>query len=247
MEKKSIIRFIVTLQLLSLLFFTSCEVLDIIPAFFGGGAGVDKEWERIPKGLVTNVSGQFYDDNRNTPIVNAKVFIEEYIDDPTYDLTFSRYIDSTQTDQNGKFELPFTTTGAGVQYQLLVVPVGPNWYYPYNQQVIENIGGRNVLNSSSNKLSILEAKITVVQNPYQQPLMTRSNYDNYMSRVYGDSIVFYRLMPGRMNLIYFYTNSDTHLNYFDRGLVDTVNIEGDFSDTIRIELELNGKKFKTLN
>ena len=247
MKKKTNILLIVTLQLLSLLFFSSCVVADIVIGAFGGGAMEDIKWAIIPKGLATNVSGQFYDDNRNAPIINAKVFIKEYIDDPAYDLTFSRYIDSTQTDQNGNFELSFTTTGAGVQYRLLIVPMGANWRYPYNEQLIENIGSSNVLNSSSNKLSTLEARVKVIENPYTQPLMTRSDYDNYMSRVNGDSIVFYRVMPNRKNHISFYTNSDTLLHYYDRGQVDTVNMKGNFSDTIKMKIELNGKEFKKLN
>jgi len=250
MEKKATIRFIVALQLLSLLFCASCDSCDFgafIPPYGGCGGSWDKDWDIIPAGLATNVSGQFYDYNKNSPIVNAKVFIEEYVDDPSYDLTFSRYIDSTQTDQNGNFNLPFTTTGSGVQYQLYVVPAGVNWWYPTSRLAIENIGGNNVLNCSSNKLSILEAKIKVVENPYTQPLTTRSEYDNHMSGVFGDSIVYYCVLPNQKNRVFFYTNSDARLYYYDRGQVDTINITGDFRDTIKVELELDGKEFKVLH
>lgn len=76
----------------------------------------------LPSGIATNVSGKFTDFHK-FPITNAKVKIGEYRFERNYTNggvdVFQRWIDSTYTDSEGKYNLPFTTTGNGTSYKLV--------------------------------------------------------------------------------------------------------------------------------
>jgi hypothetical protein len=162
MKKKIKIRFIVTLQLVSLLFFSSCglnDFFEVLGNAYGPGGG-SIHWDIIPAGLSSNVSGQCYDVNRNLPITNLTVYLAEFVDDPLMGLTLSRYMDSTRTDQNGNFDISFVTTGEGVQYQLLIKWPDVNWWvyggYPF---VIKDIGTNNIINVQLAELRSLKQKL----------------------------------------------------------------------------------------
>lgn len=251
MKKKTIIQFIATLQLVSLLFCSSCGINDFFEVLgnaYGPGGG-RIHWDIIPEGLSSNVTGRCYDNNRNLPITNLTVYIAEYIDDPVLGLTFSRYIDSTRTDQNGNFDISFVTTGEGVQYQLSIKWPDVNWLtysgYPF---VIKDIGTKNIINVELAELSILEAKIKIVENT-RPPFRAGTDYFSFYE-LYGankDTTIFFRVMPNRKTRIFFFISVDTVSDYYYREQLDTINIEGDFSDTVRAEFELHPNQFKRRN
>ena len=249
MKKKITIRFIVVLQVLSLLFCSSCELNDIVAAMFGGGEVPDKKWEIISDGLATSVSGRFYDYYRDSSVTNLKVFVDEYVDDPVWDLTFSRHIDSTLTDQNGNFKIPFITTGVGVQYQLSFKLTEANWLGSFSTPlVIKEMGTSNIINVQLVKLSILKARVKVVDNLHP-PMTAGSSFGSLyqFNKANQDSIIFLRVIPNRINQIRFFVQIDTVSGYYYRERIDSINMTGDFSDTIKAEFELHPNQFKKQN
>lgn len=249
MKRKIIIYFIAVFQSLPLLFCSSCVLNDfgeLMGNAMDPGAGGHIHWYIIPKGLATNVSGQAYDFNRNSPVTNLTVYVAEYINDPELGLTFSKNIDSTQTDQNGNFEIPFVTTGLGVQYQLSIKWPDANWWtYHGYPSVIKDMGANNIINVQLSELSILEARIKVVDNLHP-PLSAGSDFGSFY-KLYGvnkDTTLFLRVMPNRKSRIFFFVAVNTISDYYCLEQLDTINMVGDFSDTVRAVFDLHPNQFK---
>ncbi|KAA5823810.1 hypothetical protein FPF71_14055 [Algibacter amylolyticus] len=79
------------------------------------------EKEPIPANIETLVYGKIYDSTNDIPIVNEKIKIAEYktIGVPSgISYIFQGFVDSTTTDINGEYSLPFNTTGNGNLYQI---------------------------------------------------------------------------------------------------------------------------------
>jgi hypothetical protein len=210
-------------------------------------------WEIIPGGLKTSVSGRFQDYNLGTPFKNTKVYILEYIDDPVQHFTFSKYMDSTTTDHNGNYTMSFITSGVGVQYRVGFRPTGMNYWGCYSpENAILNMGGHNEINSFAAKFSILKARAIVIDNPYR-PLMAYTGPDSYYSygnyyslnKINEDSTLFLGVLPNRINFIHFSAIvSDTTYHSFVHEQIDTIDMVGNFNDTIEFQIELHPTEFK---
>ncbi|MGC1473394.1 MAG: hypothetical protein WA775_12450 [Psychroserpens sp.] len=81
------------------------------------------EKEPIPADLETLIFGQIYDSTNDLPIINKKLKIAEYREVGTFSGTsyiFNGFIDSTYTNINGEYNLPFRTTGNGRSYLIQI-------------------------------------------------------------------------------------------------------------------------------
>jgi len=79
------------------------------------------EEDPIPADIETLVFGKIYDSTNDIPIVNEKIKLAEFSTQGTFAGTnyiFKGFIDSTSTDINGEYSLPFNTTGNGNKYQI---------------------------------------------------------------------------------------------------------------------------------
>ena len=79
------------------------------------------EEDPIPADIETLVFGKIYDSTNDIPIVNKKIKLAEFSTQGTFAGTnyiFKGFIDSTTTDINGDYSLPFNTTGNGNKYSI---------------------------------------------------------------------------------------------------------------------------------
>lgn len=112
---------------------------------------VSCEKENIQSGIQTKVTGRL-SNYEGEPIVNAKVKIGEYknkfVSDGGSTDYFSKYIDSTLTNNNGEYEITFKTTGEGSSYRLLIDnnPIDQSYYGYYDSVEINNLGNPFVFN-----------------------------------------------------------------------------------------------------
>ena len=213
----------------------------------------DENWEIIPGGLRTSVSGRFQDYNVSRPFAHTKVYLAEYIDDPVSHFTLSKFMDSTTTDNNGYYSMSFTTSGVGVQYRVIFMPVGLNYWACYSaENAILNLGGQNIINSYTAKLCILKARVVVIDNPYR-PLIAYTGPDNYYSygnsyrlnKINQDSILLLGVLPDRINFIHFKViTTDTTYREYVHEQIDTIDMTGNFNDTLEAQFELHPREFK---
>jgi len=112
---------------------------------------VSCEKENIQSGIETKVSGKLtnYD---GEPIVNSKVKIGEFKNRFVFDGGskdyFSKYIDSTLTNNDGDYDFTFKTTGEGSSYKLILDnrPNDQSYYGFYDPIEIKNLGNLLVFN-----------------------------------------------------------------------------------------------------
>ncbi|MGB3607531.1 hypothetical protein, partial [Psychroserpens sp.] len=81
------------------------------------------EKEPLPADTETLIFGQIYDSTNDLPIINKKLKIAEYREVGTFSGTsyiFNGFIDSTYTNINGEYNLPFRTTGNGSSYLIQI-------------------------------------------------------------------------------------------------------------------------------
>lgn len=94
----------------------------------------------LPAGITTHVSGKILELG-GEPVVKAKIRIGEYRSKHNFtnggNDEFQRWIDSTYTDVNGKYELDFTTTGNGTLYKIDVVEQGIDEVQTYMAQYVD--------------------------------------------------------------------------------------------------------------
>ena len=109
------------------------------------------EKDNIKSGIETKVLGKLTD-YEGSPIVNSKVKIGEFKNKFIYDGGstdyFSKYIDSTLTDNNGEYEMTFKTTGEGSSYRLLLdnSPIYQSYFGFYDEVVINKLGNQFIFN-----------------------------------------------------------------------------------------------------
>ncbi len=109
------------------------------------------EKENIQSGIQTKVSGKLtnYD---GEPISNSKVRIGEFknkfVSDGGSTDYFSKYVDSTLTNNNGDYDITFKTTGEGSSYRLILEnnPNDQSYYGLYDSVEIKNLGNPFVFN-----------------------------------------------------------------------------------------------------
>ena len=130
------------------------------------------EEDPIPADIETLVFGKIYDSTNDIPIVNEKVKLAEYSTQGTFAGTnyiFKGFIDSTTTDLNGEYNLPFSTTGNGNKYQIQL---------DFNQQVHipnlvefiqdENIGNQEEIDFEALRLYPVDLRVIITDEISQE-------------------------------------------------------------------------------
>lgn len=220
--------------------FNSCSLdfdLDIpVPCLF-----CYEDPAPIEKGLITVVSGKAYDHSWNRPIVGVKVYLE-HVEAVGY--RKSTYIDSTLTDSNGNYTLSFTTDGVAFSYYVTFRTnhLGPFHCYS-SQYEIQNFGDAEIFNFEAVKLNIAKIKIHMIDNP-NPPLRVYTNYSwAFIYEHEMDTITSLLVKPNTINQLYFnITNPDSANLYNYR--IDTINLIGNFKDTVLREYTVRPKEFK---
>ncbi len=104
----------------------------------------------LPEGIETTVKGNIYDRRNDIPVANQKLVIQELNYEPGFqigsNINHFAEIDSTYTNENGDYEITFTTTGNGDSYQIFSQRTNQIWIYQQNAVRIENIGSSNEIN-----------------------------------------------------------------------------------------------------
>ena len=140
----------------------------------------DRDDRKIDAGITTSVSGKF-SEQAGDPIPNAKIMIGEYIYYKQFD-QLVKWVDSTTTDSNGKYQRTFTTTGNGDFYKLVVKasPVNEQKYFGENEEGVEikNIGS-NFLYDYNRMFNLYPCDVTFhTQNISVFPLLINHGTTN---------------------------------------------------------------------
>ena len=107
----------------------------------------DTEEDYLDAGIESTIKGQVIDTKSNTPIVNQKFVVSEYVSESrgfygSQEVLVQR-LDSTRTDDEGRFDFTFETGGMGTFYK-----IGPEYdetvYGTFEEdQTLFNVGGLN--------------------------------------------------------------------------------------------------------
>ncbi|MFY0483445.1 hypothetical protein ACI6PS_12650 [Flavobacterium sp. PLA-1-15] len=130
------------------------------------------EEEPIPADIETLVFGKIYDSTNDIPIVNEKVKLAEFSTQPTFAGTnyiFKGFVDSTTTNINGEYSLPFRTTGNGNKYQIQL-DFNEQVHIPNLVEFIQdqNIGNQEEINFEGLRLYPVDLRIIVTDEITQE-------------------------------------------------------------------------------
>jgi hypothetical protein len=130
------------------------------------------EEDPIPADIETLVFGKIYDSTNDIPIVNEKVKLAEYSTQGTFAGTnyiFKGFIDSTTTDINGDYNLPFSTTGNGNKYQIQL-DFNEQVHIPNLVEFIqdESIGNQEELNFEGLRLYPVDLRVIITDEITQE-------------------------------------------------------------------------------
>lgn len=132
---------------------------------------VSCEKENIQSGIQTKVTGKL-SNYQGEPIVNAKVKIGEFknrfVSDGGSTDYFTRYIDSTITNNNGEYEITFKTTGEGSSYRLISDnnPIEQSYWGDFGYVEIKNLGKTFVFNYNQ-FIKLFPCDVTINMNNIQ--------------------------------------------------------------------------------
>ena len=130
------------------------------------------EEDPIQADIETLVFGKIYDSTNDIPIVNEKVRLAEFSTQGTFSGTnyiFKGFIDSTLTDINGEFSLPFTTTGNGNKYSIQL-EYKQEVHIPNLEEFIqdENIGNQEEFIFEALKLHPIDLRVITTDDINQE-------------------------------------------------------------------------------
>ncbi len=193
--------FIISFIFLTLLSLTSCR-------------------KPVPLGTVLSASGLVFDSVKNKPLPNAKLYLFGahstfygiYYDDGP--------IDSTVSDNTGKFSIHFTADGKSIDYglQLGVLEYGgyvygtqTNYVIDYTQPIFKFNYSTNVTNAvvKGRELNYTKVHLKVITNPFDT-FFVSTNALRQATLVKGQSIdttIILRHLPNQQNQISYYTQS----------------------------------------
>ncbi len=130
------------------------------------------EEDPIPPDIETLVFGKIYDSTNDIPIVNEKVKLAEFSMQGTFSGTnyiFKGFIDSTTTDVNGDYNLPFSTTGNGNKYQIQL-DFNEQVHIPNLVEFIqdESIGNQQEMNFEGLRLYPVDLRVIITDEITQE-------------------------------------------------------------------------------
>lgn len=181
-------------------------------------------------GLLTTVSGTVMDDNLGVPIANAKmtVFQEKYeLNGEKAGYVPVNISGTAITDANGKYAITFSSSSTGDQHAIRISL--DSSYFNLNNLTKIKIGGKDTMNFTAWKLSILKAHIIVKNNPGPN-LSVTAGFNTSSAVVYGankDTTVSFQVAPNRVNGLTFGIQipGNTYPSY----LTQTITFSGDSS------------------
>ncbi|HRZ33039.1 MAG TPA: hypothetical protein P5335_11730 [Flavobacterium sp.] len=169
----------------------------------------------IEAGIETRVSGHINDIfDAATPIENFKIKLGEYrrdfsFDGGAYDV-FIKFIDSTITNNEGYYDLTFTTTGNGSRYKIHCEQTDQVWTIYQDPVLITNIGGENQIDFGFIHLYPVDLRITLTDvdnlpiqisgqlHPFSLGRLDENNIEYirriYVSKLEGQEIRFYKTL-----------------------------------------------------
>ncbi len=185
----------------------------------------------IQPNVHTSISGQFYDQANKEIYAGVKIRIGAYqgrstFEDQVYD--FVGYVDSTTTDNNGNFNISFTTKGNASDYFFEYKLFGKNVYAtPIGGGVqsdlkIDSLGKNFVCNFNVIKNYYLKLRLQVNNNPYPPLSLIAGNkqtyFSSYLCNVFGtnnDTVKYIQIQKnsGGFNLFFSVKNPTTGATY----------------------------------
>jgi hypothetical protein len=210
--------------------------------------------KKIEAGKNINVSGIVFDPVKNKPLPNAKLYL--YGSKQTFYGTYytNGPLDSTISDNLGKFTIHFTAKGNSVDYGLTIGDFG---YYSPKNYVVDNLEPMFKFNHSTSisnavvrarELNYTKVHLKVIVNPYDS-FYLRTSASGVESLAIGQSIdttIVVRHLPNEKNYYDYYTkslrdtiglaalNSNPNTHHFGVLRLITDTIMTNMSDTISI-------------
>ncbi|MBC8111436.1 MAG: hypothetical protein H7Y04_10285 [Verrucomicrobia bacterium] len=137
----------------------------------------------LEAGIEGKVFGRVYDPANDIPVTNIKLKIAEYTSDfkwasGSYDV-FVGYIDSVNTDSNGKYTLTFNTSGNGSKYKINLIEDRPLDTYLVEQEIIT--GSTNEVNFYPRNLYPVNVRVRLNNIDYL-PVRVISQFGRFVLR-----------------------------------------------------------------
>lgn len=177
------------------------------------------EEETLVQGLETRVNGNIFDELNQLPVASQKLYIGEYEDHFALDGGHREYLiqnlDSTYTDENGNYDMVFTTSGQGSLYKIMPEQTSSIWTYFQEPIRVENIESDNEINFDFMNLFPCTLNITLNSIEHlpiiiHSPVAVTSGYTfdvNNLDEINNDSSFVTRL-------IYLNTNGYSWINFY---------------------------------
>ncbi len=176
--------------------------------------------KEVPIGTRVTAAGIVFDSVKNKVLVNAKLYLFG-AHRTFYGIYYSQGpLDSTVSDNNGKFSISFTADGKSIDYglQLGVLEYGGYVYNSQTNYVIDNSQPLFKFNYSTNvssaivrgrELNYTKLHLKVLANPFDT-IKVRTNAIRQITLLIGqtiDTTILVRHLPNQQNVIEYYTES----------------------------------------
>lgn len=176
--------------------------------------------KEVPLGTRVTASGIVFDSVKNKVLANAKLYLFG-AHQTFYGIYYSQGpLDSTVSDNNGKFSISFTADGKSIDYglQLGVLEYGGYVYNNQTNYVIDNTQPLFKFNYSTNvsnavvrgrELNYTKLHLKVLVNPFDT-IKVRTTAIRQVTLLKGQSIdttILVRHLPNQQNIIEYYTES----------------------------------------
>jgi hypothetical protein len=174
----------------------------------------------VPVGTRVTASGIVFDSVKNKVLANAKLYLFG-ANQTFYGVYYSQGpLDSTVSDNNGKFSISFTADGKSIDYGLQLGVLGYGGYVYNNEtnyvmDITQPMFKFNYSTSVSNavvrgrELNYTKLHLKVLVNPFDTiKVMSKANRQEILIRGQSvDTILFVRHLPNQPNIIEYYTES----------------------------------------
>ena len=214
--------------------------------------------KEVPLGTKVTATGIVLDSVKNKVLANAKLYLFG-AHQTFYGIGYSEGpLDSTVSDNNGKFSINFNADGKSIDYglQLGVLEYGgyvynnqTNYVIDYTQPLFKFNYSTNISNAvvRGRELNFTKIRLKVLVNPFDTFLVRTDVLVRIATLIKGQSIdttIIVRHLPNQQNVIQYYTeslrdtvglaalnsNPNVHLYSVRRMLADTIN--AGMSDTL---------------
>ena len=223
--------------------------------------------KEVPIGTKVTATGIVLDSVKNKVLANAKLYLFG-AHQTFYGIGYSEGpLDSTVSDNNGKFSINFNADGKSIDYglQLGVLEYGgyvynnqTNYVIDYTQPLFKFNYSTNISNAvvRGRELNFTKIRLKVLANPFDTFLVRTDVLIRIATLIKGQSIdttIIVRHLPNQQNVIQYYTeslrdtvglaalnsNPNVHLYSVRRMLADTIN--AGMSDTLYLNKTIQNR------